>query len=281
MAKIDIRVAHSPDSDDAFMFYALARDKINTGEYRFTHTLEDIESLNQKALEQIYEVSAVSIHAYAYIADSYVLLPCGASMGDQYGPILVSREPCTLDDVATKRIAVPGTMTTAFLTLRLLLGDPHFEVRPFDQIMKAVRDGKVDAGLLIHEGQLTYAQHELHKVVDLGVWWHEQTGLPLPLGGNVIRRDLGTSHIRSIGSLIQDGIRFSLNHRQDALAYALQYAGDLKPEEADRFVGMYVNDWTLDYGEKGRRAVRLLLHQAHEKGIIPHPVTVEFADEMN
>lgn len=273
-----IRVAHSPDSDDAFMFYALAAGKIPTGIYQFTHRLEDIETLNRKALGGEYEVTAVSIHAYAYIADKYALLPSGASMGDRYGPVLVASQPWRTADLSGKRIAVPGTMTSAYLALKLFQPDFQHVVIPFDQIMAAVQRGEVDAGLLIHEGQLTYAAEGFHKVVDLGEWWHERTGLPLPLGGNAIRRDLGSTHIREVSRLLRESIRFALDHREDALNHALQYARGLDGKQADRFVGMYVNQRTLDYGDEGRRAVQLFLDQAHERKLIPARVVVEFVD---
>ncbi len=278
MEKIEIRVAHSPDSDDAFMFYALAAGKIPTGDFRFTHRLEDIETLNQRAMRGEYEVTAVSIHAYAYIAEKYALLPSGASMGDRYGPILVAREPWNTTDLTGKHIAVPGTMTSAFLALKLFQPGFQHVVIPFDKIMAAVRCGDVDAGLLIHEGQLTYSQEGLHKVIDLGEWWHERTGLPLPLGGNAIRRDLGTGNIREISRLLRESIQYALDHREDALMHALQYARGLDAKQADRFVGMYVNRRTLDYGEDGRRAVQVFLDQAHQRGLIPFFVKAEFVD---
>jgi 1,4-dihydroxy-6-naphthoate synthase len=276
--RIEIRVAHSPDSDDAFMFYALAAGRIPTGAFRFTHRLEDIETLNQKALRGEYEVTAVSIHAYAYIADKYALLPSGASMGDRYGPILVTREPWKTSDLHGKRIAVPGTMTSAFLALKLFQPEFNHVVISFDQIMAAVQHGEVDAGLLIHEGQLTYSQEGLHKVVDLGEWWYERTGLPLPLGGNAIRRDLGMEKIQEISRLLRQSIQYALEHREDALNHALQYARGLDRSHADRFVGMYVNSRTVDYGPDGRRAVQLFLDQAHQQHLIPSAVRVEFVD---
>ena len=276
--EVEIRLAHSPDSDDAFMFYALATDKLDTKPFRFVHTLEDIQTLNQKALNGVYDVTAISFHAYAYIADKYALLPHGASMGHQYGPIVVAREQWKPLRLHGKRIAVPGTMTTAYLLLKLY--DPDFEatVIPFDQIMEAVQRGDVDGGLLIHEGQLTYASEGFQKVVDLGAWWDEKTGLPLPLGGNAIRRGLPRDYISQISRLIRQGIEYALNHRQAALEYALQFGRNLSPDQADRFVQMYVNERTLDYGTDGRQAVELLLRQAYEKGIIPKPVKVEFVD---
>lgn len=276
MGRTEIRVAHSPDSDDAFMFCALATGKLDTGNFRFTHTLEDIESLNQKALRGVYEVTAVSIHAYAYISRRYALLSSGASMGDRYGPIVVAREAWAPAALRGKKIAVPGLMTTAFLTLKLFQPDFQPVVIPFDQIISAVLQGRADAGLLIHEGQLTYAREGLHKVIDMGEWWHELTGLPLPLGGNAIRRDLGEDDMKKVARLLKESIQYALDHRQEALEYALQYARDLDRAQADRFVGMYVNMRTLDYGEEGRRAVALLLDRACEAGIIPTRVLVDF-----
>jgi 1,4-dihydroxy-6-naphthoate synthase len=280
-----ITVGHSPDPDDAFMFYALAHDKIDTGGLRFRHELQDIETLNRRAMRGELEVSAVSIHAYAHLLDKYALLPSGCSMGDRYGPMVVARRPMTVEQLKTARIAVPGTLTTAFLTLRLLLGEPGgshpplaYEVMPFDHILGAVADGKFDAGLIIHEGQLTFQNQGLQLVVDLGVWWQEKTGLPLPLGGNVVRRDLGPDVIRQISRLLKESIRYSLAHRDAALTYALQYARDMDKGLADRFVGMYVNDWTLDYGPRGREAVRRLLEEGHRAGVIPSAVNVEFVD---
>ena len=272
-----IRVGHSPDSDDAFMFYALTHDKIDTGGLRFVHQLEDIETLNQRALNGELEVSAVSIHAFAYLADRYALLASGSSMGDQYGPTLVAREPLALGDLRGRTIAIPGKLTTAYLTLQLCLGkDTPVVVMPFDQILPAVAEGKVDAGLLIHEGQLYYKERGLHKIVDLGEWWHAETGLPLPLGGNVVRRDLGEARVTQIARLIKESIQYALDHRGEALEYALRYARDLEPALADRFVGMYVNDWTIDYGPKGREAVRTLLARATDAGLVPGPLDVQF-----
>jgi 1,4-dihydroxy-6-naphthoate synthase len=258
------------------MFYALATDKLATGGFRFTHTLEDIESLNQKALRGAYEVTAISIHAYAYIAGKYMLLPSGASMGNRYGPMVVARQPWDQAELRGKRIAVPGIMTSAYLALKLF--QPEFEhvVVPFDEIIGVVQRGEVDGGLLIHEGQLTYAREGLHKIVDLGEWWYQTTALPLPLGGNAIRRDLGTERIREISRLLRESIQYALDHRAEALRHAMKYARDLDRQLADRFVGMYVNTRTLDYGEEGRRAVQLFLDKAHEKRLIPHPVRAEF-----
>ena len=274
-----IRVGHSPDSDDAFMFYALTHDKIDTGGLKFIHQLEDIETLNRRALNNELEVSAVSIHAYTRLADHYALLASGSSMGDQYGPTVITREPATIDQLkAEKRvIAIPGTLTTAYLTLQLCFGkDVPVVVMPFDQILPAVAEGKVDAGLIIHEGQLYYGDKGLHKVVDLGVWWQEQTGLPLPLGGNVVRKDLGEETVNQIARLLRESIVYALEHRQEALDYALTFARDLDPALADRFVGMYVNEWTVDYGPRGRQAVQLLLDRAWEAGLVPARILVQF-----
>jgi 1,4-dihydroxy-6-naphthoate synthase len=274
-----ITVGHSPDPDDAFMFYALAHDKLDTGDLRFRHELQDIETLNHRALRGELEVTAVSLHAYAHLLDRYALLPSGCSMGDRYGPMVVARRPMGLDELRHARIAVPGTLTTAFLTLRLLLPEGFaYEVVPFDEILGAVAAGRFDAGLIIHEGQLTFQNQGLHLVVDLGVWWQDRTGLPLPLGGNVVRRDLGPDVIRRISQLLKESIRYALDHRDDALAYALQYARDMDRSLADRFVGMYVNDWTLDYGARGREAVRRLLAEGYRAGVIPQPVAVEFVE---
>ena len=279
MAKRLITVGHSPDPDDAFMFYALSHDKLDTGDLQFRHELQDIETLNRRALRGELEVTAVSIHAYAHLLEKYALLPSGCSMGDRYGPMVVARRPLTVEQLRPLTIAVPGTMTTAFLALRLLLPEGfRHEVLPFDQIIGAVASGMFDAGLIIHEGQLTFQDQGLHLVVDLGVWWQERTGLPLPLGGNVVRRDLGDQSIRLISRLLKQSIRYGLEHRQDALTYALKYARDMDRGLADRFVGMYVNDWTLDYGERGRAAVQRLLEEAHKAGVISQPVKVEFVD---
>ncbi len=279
MTKQIITVGHSPDPDDAFMFYALAHNKIDTGNLVFRHELQDIETLNRRALKGELEVSAVSIHAYSFLLDKYALLPSGCSMGDKYGPMVVARQPMAVSDLPSVKIAVPGTMTTAFLALRLLLPSGfEYEVMPFDEIIPAVASGKCAAGLIIHEGQLTFQNQGLHLIVDLGVWWQGLTGLPLPLGGNVVRRDLGIDTMREISRLIKASIRYSLEHRQDALTYALQYARDMDRDLADRFVGMYVNDWTLDYGPRGRAAVAKLLEEAHRAGIIPAPVKVELVE---
>lgn len=276
--KRTITVAHSPDSDDAFMFYGLATHKIDTGDIEFKHVLEDIQSLNEKALRGVYEVSAISFHAYAYVADRYALLPHGASIGDNYGPIIVARENYTIEDLSKLRVAVPGEMTSAFLAARILNSDFEYDVVPFDKILDAVRDEVCDAGLLIHEGQLFYHNLGLHKVVDLGECWHEKTGLPLPMGGNVIRRDLGEDLMRRVSNYLHESIRYSLTHREDALAYAMQFARDMDTDLADRFVGMWVNDLTLDYTKRGREAVQRLLDEGAARGIIPRRVEVTFAE---
>jgi 1,4-dihydroxy-6-naphthoate synthase len=279
MHKRLITVGHSPDPDDAFMFYALAHHKLDTGDLEFRHELQDIETLNRRALRGELELTAVSIHAYAHLLDKYALLPSGCSMGDRYGPMVVARRPLTIEQLRPSRIAVPGTLTTAFLALRLLLPEGFsYEVVPFDEILAAVAAGRFDAGLIIHEGQLTFANQGLHLVIDLGVWWQDRTGLPLPLGGNVVRRDLGDEIIRQVSRLLKESIRYGLDHRDDALAYALSYARDMDKALADRFVGMYVNDWTLDYGPRGREAVRRLLEEGHRAGVIPRPARVEFVD---
>lgn len=276
MEKMLIRVAHSPDSDDAFMFYALAMERLPTGPYRFRHVLEDIESLNRKAVRGEYEVTAVSIHAYAYISDKYALLPSGASMGERYGPIVVARRPFAPSELRGKTIGIPGLLTSAYLALKLFEPDFKALAISFDQIMDAVQKGHVDAGLLIHEGQLTYVQEGLHKVVDLGEWWNDETKLPLPLGGNAIRRDLGLEHVHEISRLLRESIRYALDHREDALQHALRYARDLSQKQADQFVGMYVNRRTLDYGPEGRAAVQMFLDRAYAAGLIPHPIIPEF-----
>ena len=274
-----IHVAHSPDSDDAFMFYALAEGKIDTGDLRYVHELQDIESLNQRALRGELEVTAVSIHAYAYLADQYALLPHGASMGDQYGPRLVAREPMSRTNIRGKRVAIPGPLTSAFLALRIYEPDFIPIPTPFDLIEDAVEHGDVDLGLLIHEGQLTFADRGLHLVADMGEWWFTETGLPLPLGGNVVRKDLGTALTRDISRHLRASIAYGLQHRKGALDHAMQYARGLERSRADTFVGMYVNDWTLDYGDRGRQAVRLFLQRGHEAGLIPRRVDVEFVDD--
>lgn len=277
-----IRVGHSPDPDDAFMFYALAKDKIETGNFRFEHELVDIETLNRRAFTGELELTAVSLHAYAHLNDKYAVCACGASMGDGYGPMVVTRDSRSLDEIQDLTIAVPGTLTTAYLALRLCLGtDFSHVVVPFDQILEATSAGEyegeqVDAGLIIHEGQLTYADDQLQLVVDLGKWWQEETGLPLPLGANAIRKDLGTEAILEVTRLLKQSIQFGLDHRQEALDYALGFGRGLDHSKADEFVGMYVNDWTLDFGARGREAVAKLLSRGHEAGIIPKLVDPEF-----
>jgi len=279
-----IRVGHSPDPDDAFMFHALANDKIDTGGYQFEHELVDIETLNRRAFAGELELTALSLHAYAYLTDKYLLCPCGASMGDGYGPMVVVREPRTLDDLKTAVIAVPGTLTTAFLALRLCLGsDFQHVVVPFDEIPHAVQAGEyqgqpLDAGLLIHEGQLTYTDQGLSLVVDLGAWWLKETGLPLPLGANGIRKDLGPQAIADVTRLLYESIAYGLEHRQEALDHALRYGRDLDNAQADKFVGMYVNDWTLDFGPRGREAVRELLARGHRAGVLPNLIEPEFVE---
>jgi 1,4-dihydroxy-6-naphthoate synthase len=271
-----ITLAHSPDSDDAFMFYGLATHKLDTGGLNFQHLLKDIQTLNEEATRGTYDVTAISFHAYAYVADKYALLPHGASIGDNYGPIVVSREPATPADIPNLKIAIPGKLTSAFLALRLFNAEFKYEVVPFDKIIDAVLDGTCDAGLLIHEGQLFYQRKGLHKVLDLGEWWHGRHGLPLPMGGNAIKRDLGPALTKEVSHLLRESIRYSLTHREDALQYALQFARDMDPALADRFVGMWVNELTLDYTDRGREAVRRLLEEGFEKGIIPNRVPVEF-----
>ncbi|MGH7475123.1 MAG: menaquinone biosynthesis family protein [Longimicrobiales bacterium] len=274
-----IRVAHSPDSDDAFMFYALAEGKIDTGDLEFAHQLEDIETLNRRALAGELEVTAASIHAYAYLTQRYLLLPHGASMGEGYGPRVVARKRLHPEELAGLTVAVPGELTSAFLALLLYEPEVETEVVPFAEIIDYVAAGEADAGVLIHEGQLTYGEHGLHRVLDLGEWWAEQTGgLPLPLGGNLVRRDLGAELIGEVSRLLRASIAYGLEHRPAALAHAAAYGRGLDAVQTDEFVGMYVNRRTLDYGDDGRRAVQLFLDRGHDAGIIPHRVTVEFAD---
>jgi 5,8-dihydroxy-2-naphthoate synthase len=273
-----ISVAHSPDSDDAFMFYGLATNKLDTGSISFTHVLKDIQTLNEEAMLGTYDVTAVSFHVYAYIADKYALLPHGASIGDKYGPIVVANEPAKASELSSLKIAIPGTLTSAFLALKIFNPDFKYEVIPFDKIIETVQSGRCDAGLLIHEGQLFYESIGLHKVLDLGEWWHEETGLPLPMGGNVIRRDLGAATIKEISELLRESIRYSLENRDDALQYAMQFAREMDIELADRFVAMWVNDLTLDYTERGRTAVQRLLDEGFERGIIPKRVAVDFVE---
>ncbi|HET6760926.1 MAG TPA: MqnA/MqnD/SBP family protein [Gemmatimonadaceae bacterium] len=274
-----IHLAHSPDSDDAFMFYALADGQIDTQGLSYVHELQDIETLNSRALRGELDVTAVSIHAYAYLSDRYALLPHGASMGDGYGPMLVARKPMTRADIAGKRIAVPGMMTSAYLALRLFQPDFVAIVVPFDQIEQSIAAGDVDAGLLIHEGQLTYRDAGLHLIADMGAWWLEKTGLPLPLGGNVIRKDMPRDVQKKVSRHLRESIAYGLDHRENALDHAMRFARGLDRSKADTFVGMYVNDWTLDYGDRGRAAIRLFLEEGVKAGIITRPVTVEFIDD--
>ncbi|MCI0422328.1 MAG: ABC transporter substrate-binding protein [Acidobacteria bacterium] len=278
MTTRQITVAHSPDSDDAFMFYALATNKIRTGDLKFNHVLSDIETLNKKALQGEYEVTAVSFHAYAYLAERYALLSSGASMGDRYGPLVIAEAPMKPQELKGKVVAVPGEMTTAFLILKIFEPDFTPLVVPFDKIFETVMRRKAEAGLIIHEGQLTFPSLGLHKVIDLGEWWHKETQLPLPLGGNVIRKDLGQELISRISRILRQSIEYALEHRDEALNYAMQFARDMEQELADKFVGMYVNDRTLNYGAAERKAVQLLLNLGHEKNIIRQPVQVEFAE---
>ena len=273
-----ITVAHSPDSDDAFMFYGLATNKLETEGLKFEHTLKDIQTLNEDAKKGVFDVTAISFHAYAYVCDKYALLPHGASIGDNYGPIVVSKEPREASEIGSMKIAVPGEMTSAYLALKIYNKDFKHVVVPFDEIIEAVQSGEVDAGLLIHEGQLFYNQMGLNKVLDLGEWWFDKTGLPLPMGGNVIRRDLGKELMKQVSKHLHESIVYSMENREDALAYAMQFARDMQPELADRFVAMWVNDLTLDYGDRGREAVKRLLNEGHKAGIIPHKVKVDFVD---
>jgi 1,4-dihydroxy-6-naphthoate synthase len=266
------------------MFYALAQDPplIETGNWRFEHVLQDIQTLNQRAMRGELEITAISIHAYPYVADKYALTSCGSSMGDKYGPMVVAREPMAVDQLRGKKIAIPGELTTAFLALQLCLGKAGdaftYDVVPFDQILQYVRDGKADAGLIIHEGQLTFAQHNLHLIVDMGAWWHEKTALPLPLGGNCIRKDLGAAAMQEVTDILKASIQYSLDHRAPAVEYALQYGRDLDRNLADRFVGMYVNNWTLDYGPKGREAITRLLKEGAKAGIVPDIGEIEYVN---
>ncbi|MGA9042254.1 MAG: MqnA/MqnD/SBP family protein [Terriglobales bacterium] len=274
----EITVAHSPDSDDAFMFYGLATNKVRVPGLRFTHTLCDIETLNQKAREGegLYDVTAISFHAYPYIQDKYAILPSGGSVGDGYGPMIVAPRAYTQSEIKGKRIAIPGKLTTAYLALQLFAPGIETDVVPFDQIIPQVLEGKHEAGLIIHEGQLTYDKSGLHRIVDLGKWWLKVTGLPLPLGGNAIRRSLGPELMSAVGGALKESIQYALDHREEALSYAMQFARDLDPQLADKFVGMYVNERTLDYGPDGREAVRRLLDMGHKAGIIPHEAKVDF-----
>jgi 1,4-dihydroxy-6-naphthoate synthase len=273
----EISIAHSPDSDDAFMFYGLATNKVRVPGYKFTHTLTDIETLNHRAInEAFYDVTAISFHAYPYLQEKYTLMACGGSVGEGYGPMIVAQRKLSLAEVKKKRVAVPGTLTTAYLTLRLFAPDIETAVVPFDKIIPAVAAGEFDAGLIIHEGQLTYANDGLVKLLDLGKWWREQTGLPLPLGGNAIRRSLGASTMLTTTNALRNSIQHALDNREAALAYAMQFARDLDTTLANRFVGMYVNERTLNYGEDGREAIRKLLDMGYERGIIPVRAKVDF-----
>jgi 1,4-dihydroxy-6-naphthoate synthase len=273
----EIAIAHSPDSDDAFMFYGLATNKVRVPGLKFTHTLTDIETLNQKAIhEAFYDVTAISFHAYPYLQDNYALMACGGSVGEGYGPMIVASKRFTLDEIKHVRIAIPGQLTTAALALKLFAPEVETTLVPFDQIIPQVLAGKHEAGLIIHEGQLTYAASGLQKILDLGQWWREETGLPLPLGGNAIRRSLGEDTMRIVTKALRESIQHALDHREEALAYAMQFARDLDAQLANRFVSMYVNERTLNYGEDGRQAIRKLLELGHERGIIPHPVKVDF-----
>jgi 1,4-dihydroxy-6-naphthoate synthase len=276
--RVELKLAHSPDSDDAFMFYGLATQKLRTDNLVFGHILEDIETLNEKALEGVYDITAISFHAYPYLADRYVLLPSGASFGEHYGPIVVARAALGAEGLRGKRVAVPGKMTTAHLVLQLYERDFEPVFTPFDRVLEAVTRGGVDAGVVIHEDQLTYAESGLTKIVDLGEWWYQETSLPLPLGGNAIRRSLDRGTLRAVARLLKESIQYSLDHREKALDYALQFARGLDMRTADRFVAMYVNDWTLDYGERGRQAVQALLDRGFEKGLLPQHVQAEFVE---
>lgn len=290
---LNLKLGHSPDPDDAFMFYGLAKDKFPTGRYRFEHVLQDIQTLNQRARRGELEITAISIHAYPYVADRYALTSCGASMGDNYGPMVITRQPTTLQALRGGTIAIPGELTTAFLALQLAMGGkaspanasptaanprPAFKynIVHFDQIPAYVRDGKADAGLIIHEGQLTYQQFDLHLVTDLGQWWQKETGLPLPLGGNCVRKDLGRQTMQEVTDIVRQSIQYSLDHRKEAVEYALQFGRDLNPALADQFVGMYVNHWTLDYGERGRKAITTLLQRGAQAGLVPAVKELEF-----
>jgi len=273
-----LRLGHSPDPDDAFMFYALAKGRVETGDLEFEHILEDIETLNRRALRGELEVTALSVHAYAHVADRYVLLDCGASLGERYGPLVVAREAMGPERLARCRIAVPGELTTAFLVLRLAVGDFDYAVVPFDRVIEVVAGGEADAGLIIHEGQLTYGRRSLHKVLDLGEWWFGETSLPLPLGVNAVRRDLGRPLIERIARAVRESIAYGLSHRREAIAYALDYARDMDADLADRFVAMYVNDYTVSLGERGRRAVSLLLERAARSGLIPSRVKCDYVE---
>jgi len=273
-----ISLAHSPDSDDAFMFYGLAKGKVPTGDLQIEHVLKDIESLNQQARQGVHEVTAISFHAYPYVAERYAIMPCGGSIGDGYGPLVVAAQPIAPEQLSGKTVAVPGTLTTAFLALKLFAPDVETRVVPFDQILDEVVAGRAEAGLIIHEGQLTYGASGLHKILDLGEWWQRETDLPLPLGANAVRRDLGDELMKRLTRLVRETVRYSLDHREDALAYAMSFARGMEQGIADRFVGMWVNEMTLECGERGRRAVQTLLDRGHDAGILPARVSVDFVE---
>jgi 5,8-dihydroxy-2-naphthoate synthase len=275
----EIKVAHSPDSDDAFMFYGMATNKIRVPGVKFTHTLCDIETLNRKALEGYYDITAISFHAYPYIQDTYAVMPSGGSVGEGYGPMIVASRNIPVEEISKIKIAVPGTMTTAYLALKLFAPDAVTEVVPFDEIIPKVLEGKYEAGLIIHEGQLTFNKVGLQRIVDMGKWWRDLTGMPLPLGGNAIKRDLGPALITSCCNALRDSIQYALDHREEALQYAMQFARDLDVQQADKFVGMYVNERTLDYGKDGREAIVKLLDMGYERGIIPHKPNVDFVGD--
>ncbi len=278
-APLDISIAHSPDSDDAFMFYGLATNKVRVPGYRFTHTLCDIETLNRRAQEEaFYDISAISFHAYPYVQQNYTLMGCGGSVGEGYGPMIVSTRKLSLDDLKQVRVAIPGTLTTAYLAMKIFNPDLATVTVPFDHIIPEILAGKYDAGLIIHEGQLTYSSSGLYRILDLGVWWRETTGLVLPLGGNAIRRSLGAEKHALLSQALRDSIRYAMDHHDEALEYAMQFARDLDPNLASRFIGMYVNQRTLDYGADGREAIRKLLEMGHERGIIPIKPAVDFVD---
>jgi 1,4-dihydroxy-6-naphthoate synthase len=273
----EILLGHSPDADDAFMFYALAAGKVSTRPYSITHILQDIQTLNERAMKSELDVTAVSFHAYAYIRSHYQLLTCGASMGKDYGPIVVAKEPMTINELSEKRIAIPGTMTTAFLLLRLAIGDFDYQAIPFDQIISHVEDDSVDAGLIIHEGQITYSEKGLYKIIDLGNWWNRETNLPLPLGGNAVKRSLGKVVISDLAKIVHESIDYGLDHFDDALDYAMKFSRDMPREQVSDFVNMYVNRWTLDCGEDGREAITTLFVKAEEMRYIPPALPVDFA----
>ncbi len=273
-----ISLAHSPDSDDAFMFYGLAKGRVPTGDLQIEHVLKDIESLNQQARQGVHEVTAISFHAYPYVAERYAIMPCGGSIGDGYGPLVVAAQPISPEELSGKTVAVPGTLTTAFLALKLFAPDVETRVVPFDQILDEVVAGRAEAGLIIHEGQLTYGGSGLHKILDLGEWWLRETDLPLPLGANAVRRDLGDELMKRLTRLVRETVRYSLDHREDALAYAMSFARGMEQGIADRFVGMWVNEMTLECGERGRRAVQTLLDRGHDAGILPARVSVDFVE---